>query len=1220
MSKLKETKTSKILAGIIGITLSLVVFVGVGALSASAQGLSATELVELLISLGIIAPDKAEQARQAVRGTTPPPSGFQFTRDLTVGSRGVDVMRLQELLNRDLQTQVAASGPGSPGNETTYFGTLTRGAVVKFQRLNGVTPTVGYVGPKTRGALNALLAVQPPPPVSPVPPPPVSPVPPPPTGTGLAVAKPDQPAGTIAPENAARVAFTKFILTAGTDGDVAVDSVIVERGGLGANANFAGVVLLDQDGRQLGLAKTFGSDNRATVGERVTIPRGTAKTFTLAGNMAADNDARDGQLVNLRLVGINTTAALSGTPLPIEGITRTINSTLAIGAVTNERGPSDPNGAQSKNVGTTNFVFSAIKVTAGSAEKTRFHQIRWNQASSAGASDLANVVTIVDGTSYPTTISADGKYYLSTFGPGIVVDKGNSVEILVRADIVGGSGRTAAFNVEKTTDLYVTGEEFLFGITPPTSGTGFSGGSIWYAGSTVTIDKGSLTFENAVSVPAQNIAANLAGVPLGGFVIDVKGEPISVGSMSFNIATTGGGAAPTGTFTQVTVVDANGRAVAGPSDASSANTARVTFSDTVIFPVGRATYKIIGKVHSSFPNNGTAQLSTSPGGSSAPNFSTITGQVTNQTVTPSPTSSVSLNTMTVKGPAITLTVLGDPAAQTVVAGAQQFVFAKYSFSGVDSGEDLKFRNMPLAFHAHGGSTATNLTNCNLYDEGTTQLTTGSNSINPSSQSSSTTFTLDVDFVIPKGTAKIVSLKCNISSGATGSYSWGYDDAQGPTIIGLTSNQSATLTEFDSSGPKMTLSAGGALTVSLDSSAPSYAVVAAGTTGNTVGVLRVRADTEQIRLNNITLQNTTSLAAASSSVDDISKITLWDGASKVGEGVFNTSSSTLKLSVGTCSGCGAFLIPKDTDKLLTVKLDLASQGISTPGIPGALLAVDYDGGTTETEGTGVESGTRITTSGSDSAASGLRVFKSHPTIAVLAQPSGSKLTSGRIDLFRFSVTAHGNGPVGIYKFTVRIATTSATAQSDMIDKLNIYAYTDSAFSSPVSGLQNDGAMMDVDVDLSNEIWQVGSTTTKYNRPWVTSATDIDVFAMDSSAASTTVVVPAGSTRYFVVRGTATLAGSTYSVSTQLQGDATAAGLRNTAILFSGQASTSFLATSTFLDGGPRGGAFATSTHDNDLIWRPFSTTTAQSASANDYTNGYGIPGLPTGNTQAWVLAQ
>lgn len=80
-----------------------------------------------------------------------------FSRSLNIGDYGDDVLELQRVLNEDPETRVAASGPGSPGQETQYFGSLTRDAVIKYQNKYsdeilapvGLTYGTGYFGPST---------------------------------------------------------------------------------------------------------------------------------------------------------------------------------------------------------------------------------------------------------------------------------------------------------------------------------------------------------------------------------------------------------------------------------------------------------------------------------------------------------------------------------------------------------------------------------------------------------------------------------------------------------------------------------------------------------------------------------------------------------------------------------------------------------------------------------------------------------------------------------------------------------------------------------------------------------------------------------------------------------------------------------------------------------------------------------------------------------------
>ncbi|MBL7045760.1 MAG: hypothetical protein ISR99_01900 [Parcubacteria group bacterium] len=1193
------TTTKKVAA--IAIAVAMIFGVSFAVTANNAYALTESQIQSILSLLSSFGSDQAviDNVNASLRGqatsgtgSTSGGTGFTFTQNLKQGSTGSEVLELQKFLNTNPDTRVAVSGVGSPGNETSYFGPVTHAAVITFQNKYatdvlapvGLSSGTGYWGASSRAKANALNtasagtgtgigtgtgtgtdtgtgAVS--------------------TGTGLSVSKPSQPANTLAPDSAARVPFTKLALTASSDGDIVVNSVTVERTGLAPDSVFASIALMDDEGNLIGLTKTLNSNHQAKVGTDFTIKAGTTKVVTVVGNMVADNATRDGTVAALEVVAVNTSATVSGS-LPVVGASHTINASLTIGAATLNRGVNDPNVSDTKEIGETGYTFQSIRVTAGSAEDVRLKNVRWNQTGSAGKDDLANVVILVDGVEYPTTVSSDGKYYTANFGAGVVVAKGLNKDISIRGDIVGGPNRTIIFDIDKAVDIYITGETFGYGITGAAGSTAtaaagssqFTTGTPFYDGATVTISAGSVsTISKATSVAAQNIAISVANQPLGGFDIEVKGEAISVGQMVFYAVAAGADVAD---LTNVSLVDQNGNVIAGPVDGviTSGAAGTFTFTDTVTLPIGKSTLTLKGQLSTDFTNDDTVIASTTP----STDWSTVTGDVTGNTITP-PSTTATGNTMTVKAATTTVTVASTPASQNVVAGTTGFTFANYQFDATGSGEDVRVSTIQFQY-TDGG---TDPTNCLVYD-GTTKLT--NSAVNPTGTGADT-YTFNTPLVVPKGTVKTVALKCDIPASGTADDLIIFGINTGDTMegVGLGSGQTITLTHGTTDSGTMTVKTGGTFTVLLDSSSPSYAHAAAGTTGNTVSVLKLRSTNEDITVNRIGLQLTN--ATASSTAASFQKVTLWDGTTKVGEGLF-TGTNTIATTTLTSS----FTLTKDVDKLLTVKADFSAIGVSQAGVAGALHAVDYDGDRLyATEGTGVDSGTSVTSStATDTAASGLRVNKSYPTLAKLALSSNT-LANGERPLLRFSVTANSTGPVGLYKFSLIFATTTAS-----ISTVNIYAYTDSGFSTPVSGLSSDGGVESSAVNLS---------TAALETTWVSSATQIPFYANTSAGASTTIQVPAGGTRYFEVRGTVAGAASGASVSTQLEGDAAYAGGNTMNTLMSSLHSDTVAA--------------LVNDTNNDFIWSPNSTTTA-GQDDNDWTNGYGLIGLPASNMTAELVSQ
>jgi hypothetical protein len=1152
-----KSRTAKLAAGFVGIAMA-VSFIAPAIASAD----TASDLQAQINSL--LATIQSLQAQLAATTGGSASTGYTFNTNLTVGSTGADVMNLQKVLNMSADTRVAASGVGSPGNESSYFGALTKAAVVKFQLKNGISPAAGYVGPITRAKLNSMNTGTPTVPGTN------------PQGGSVSVSAGAQPANSLAPQSAARVPFTTVVLTAGSS-DVTVNSITVERSGLAQDAVFAGVVLLNSDGTQIGIAKTLNSNHQALVGEPFVVKAGTSKTVTVAGNMAASLSSYAGQVAGLNVVAVNTSASVSGS-MPITGAMHTINASLTLGTVTMNVSSYDPNTSQTKEIGTTGYKFAGVRVTAGSAEQVRLWTIRWNQSGSASSNDLSNVKVYVDGTAYDTTVSADGKYYTAAFSGGILIDKGLSKDIYIQGDITGSgaAGRTVKFDIYKTTDLYLTGVTYGYGITPPVGASSasnstseFTATTPWFDGSLVTVSAGSVTsIQKATSVAAQNIAVNVPNQVLGGFVADIKGEPITVQSMVFTIATTGTWTSSTG-ITNITLVNENGAVVAGPVDEANSCTSgcSITFTDSVTLPIGAHTYTLKGKIPTGAPNGATVVVSATP----SSGWTNVTGQTTGNTISLSSNGNFSMNTMTVKSASLTVSVSSSPAAQSIVPGGR-VTFTNYQFDASDSGEDVRFGVLPVAYDQGNNGTAaapSKMTSCQLYD-GATALNTGSNVLNPSATSDATTtsplatsVTLDSQYTVPKGTVKTLSFACNVSSSADNAsvMQWGLTNGVAMTVTGVTSGADVSESLTTANGSLMTVSTG-SFAVSIDSSTSNYMTVAGGSTGVTIGTFKFRASNEAVSLQKV------GLTLSTSTPSDLGTVYLYNGATLVGTATFTGAATT-----ATSTLSSPLTLTKDTDVLLTIKADLANIGSSDTGTEGRLVKIDV----TNAEGSGASSGTTLRVAGVSAGVNGVRMFKSFPVVASDTLPS-TGVADGR--LMRFKITADSHGPVGLFSLDFTIAT-SSFASGGGVTLPKVMVYSDASYSLPVSG------------SYGAATGQFGSTG------YVSTSGNSGSFTASTTGSYVPLQIPAGTTYYFQVEATVQSTQTGTSVTTTLNGDAA---YIDPAHLNIGTVGPTVPLTSSTT------GAIADT--NNDFIWSGNATSTT-GVNGNDWANGYGILGLPSG---------
>lgn len=1150
--------------------------------AAPANALTEDQITSILGLLSSFGADQStiDNVNASLRGQASPGTGtpstpssssvcpYTWTTSRTTGDSGDDVMKLQKFLNSDSATMIASSGVGSAGSETNYFGALTASAVAKFQNKYasqvltpvGLTSGTGYFGASTRAHMNSLCTV------ATTPGTPTTPS----VGTGLGVSGTTQPFDTLAVENASRLPFTKFVVTAGTDGDVVMDSVTVERRGLSANTAISGIILIDDSGTQYGLAKTLNSNNQARVGAKVTIPAGTSKTFTIAGNMPAINDARAGEVMVLAVIGINTSATVTGS-LPITGAAHVINATLAIGSATAARGALDPNASSDKEVGTTGHTFAAIKITAGSAEDIRLHSVRFNQSGSATASDLDNIVIIAAGVTYNAVASTDGKYYSANFPGGIVIAEGLTKEISIKGDIVSGSQRTVIFDIYQNTDVYVTGETFGYGITPSpdttTSATDassqFTDGTPWFDGAAVTVGTGSLTVSSTNDVAAGNIADGSSSVALGSFKFDVKGEEVSFTALtlSLTVATSGSGVA----LTNLTLVDGNGSVIAGPQDATftTATAGTVAFSDTVTFPVGVHTVIVKGTLDNDWSADDTIVLSFNP----ATAITTLTGATSGQTLTATPSATVTAKTQTVSSASLTVTPASSFVARSIINNSNEVVVGRYVLDATASGEDLRITTVQFEATTGAQADADDYNTMQLFD-GSTALNTGSNILSPSGNADADTpvLTITLDspgLTIPKGTSKVVELKANVNDAAIGGAPTMIFDFSGLssswTVTGLTTGTDVAETLASSvAGAQLTVVASGTLTATVASSDPTEKWYVAGSTA-TVGVFKFTGTNEAQAVTDLSLV----LGTASSSSADIQSVSLWDGGTMLLQKVSPFVSSNIEAFDLPSSGAGSFIVPVNDDKNLTVKVTFANIGTSLAGNSGQWIKLATTTVAANHKALGTDSGTSANILGDAGTTTGAKYFRSLPTLAHVSQEN--TLANGTRELYRFTVSADDADDIAIQSFNFTYSTTSADTASWKLTEME---------SGKIvrTGVANSGAEGAGSLDIS-----VNSST--YGAGFIT--------------------IPKGDTYTYKLEATVTNAATAGdSIEVYLTTDSAA------------------LSTATGVE--METASNADSDTNGNFVWSPISDGSA-SLTDVDWMNGYKVPGIEVDNLASEVTS-
>ncbi|PIR97614.1 MAG: hypothetical protein COT91_00480 [Candidatus Doudnabacteria bacterium CG10_big_fil_rev_8_21_14_0_10_41_10] len=893
------------------------------------------------------------------------------------------------------------------------------------------------------------------------------------TGTLTVSLASDTPASGIAIKSAARVPFTKVNLTA-TGGDVVIDNWVVERAGISQDSSFSSLDIIDLSTNAAinDSGKTLNSSHTANFTDDLTIPNGTTKSVMLAGNMATSPGA--GEEPTLALNSITLKGGSVNGSFPVVGNKMTINTSIVIGTATVSRGSYTNATSTSIEVGKTAYTFFSFQVAAGSAEDVTFSQVKvYQQGSASLSSDLANLKLYRDG-----TFLADGTVnnsFVSFAFPAELIKKGQTSQYLVKSDVVDGSARTIDLGIWRTTDLLVTGQTYGANITPTYTGESAAVNSNpVLSDNQFTISTGSLRVGRSSTVGAENITVGDNQV-LGAFEFEAKGEPVEITALTLTTAssTTNGQR-----LESVRLVDANGATVAGPVDVALALTVALTDSFTV--PVGVSHYQVIGTVPTSggWATNDTITVSFTP--SSA---ITAKGEVTGQTITPTPSSSISASTQTVKAAILTVTKDSVPTNKTVVTNDTGVLSGAWTLDATDSGEDIRITTIAIRASSTG-----KLNNLTLKADGV--ALDPINAAPTSGAAATSSFALSSPLVVTKGTSVSLNLYTDIGSNSNAGEvsAFGLTDTTSATnasvvAYGVDTGNRATVTLTASDGALLTIAAAGTLTVNVHGDNPASRLVVHGTSGVVLSEVKLKADNENVDITKLTVNvvDGALTGTAAGAYDQVEKMFLKVDGVVIG----NASGYNLSAAITTINLTkGALSVPEGGDATsikLSVIGDIVDIGTNQPGTANADIKVGlgaYGNTTTGWTATGSGSNTAATITYTDSTGSAIILHKAVPSVVV--ENPGTSLTPSAT-LHRTKISAVG-GQIGVYRLAYATASTSGLVLTNAYTKLQSCTGSCGSITtgSQLSDLDADGDYL---VD-GTETWNLAiSSSQSHGKRWL-----------------------------------------------------------------------------------------------------------------------------------------
>jgi hypothetical protein len=1018
-----------IITAIVGLTLVAVVAPAVS---------QATTVADLMTEIAAL-----QAQLTGLSGTTAVTSGacagVTFNRNLTVGATGSDVKCLQTILNQSAATQVATTGAGAPGYETSTFGPRTLVAVKKFQAANGLTPA-NQVGPLTRAKLTALVGTVV---VNPGNGGTVTP-----TGAGLSVMiASDNPAagsvlsGTNSGQSQAQLEKLTFVN--GDNAAVKVTTLRLMRTGVTSDSALNAVYLFNGATRLTDAAAVSAgviSFNDST--GLFTVPAGSSIEITVSADMskgltggtvgvtlnASTDVVTNASSVkgNFPLVGNQMSVVNSGTNLA----TADFNTTTAY--VTPNGSAIDPQ--TDYPVWYTNLN---ISISSGVVKLSR---LALQEVGSINYSDIQNFRLYIDGVQQGSAVAnLDANGYLTfDLSSSPVSLQSGLRQVKILADIVGGSSRTFSMQLKTAADVTLTDSQYNVNITPTyNSGATFTALRSCYSTGTstygCTINSGSNTSSKTSDSPSGNVVNGASSQTLARYTLTATGERVKVDNLQVYAAfvdnadatshdCTAVGACTTPTLRNAALY-ANGVQIGNTFNLSTNSGAPSTISlgsSLIIDPSTPVTLEVRADIYDNTGSNDVQPTDTLTAYLVQGNGNGL-GQVSSGSVNV-PSSTIAGNQLTVAAGGLTLAKYTAYTNQTVVVPVTAMKLGHFTLTAGTT-EAVNLSTIGVSTTALATYTTNLYVKIGTYTTGS-KTTLASDVASGSGQGANT---WAVNYSIPAGTTVDVMVYGDVNSlkpsGTTGSVSVAVSGTTASSATAACAGNNSVCALYVTL-PGQTITFGtGSMTASIDGTTPVEGIIA-GNQSVTAAKFHVTASNDSYTITEAKVD----VASTGDSV--IQSATLTDG----------TNSYTATFNGTTFYFTGMNIpVAANTTKVLTANLLL-----STPVTDGTTITTAKDVKLTMSyiKALNSQGVVKDSTSGislTSAAGNDLYVYKTIPTFTVgTVTAQSTNLSSGSTaTLYNFTVGADSKGPVSLKQLTFATTITSARSGHPYLSQFKFF---------------------------------------------------------------------------------------------------------------------------------------------------------------------------------------